>query len=162
MWDRLKTAASENLKPSEERGAEDVAAQPASPAPPAAPASVHRQVAYDNRKQMEQLLPYIRPHETLLAVFDMRGGGTGFLGITSKRLIVYDKAFFGKRTAMVTIPFNKVSRIASEDDAGGMFSLNTFRSSKLVVWAGSESYEFEFRGIDKAHRAYELMVDAVI
>ncbi len=162
MWDRLKTAANENLKPYEERSAEAAPGQPAPPAPPAAAASGHHQVAYDNRKQMEQLLPYIRPHETLMAVFDMRGGGTGFLGITNKRLIVYDKAFFGKRTAMVTIPFNKVSRIASEDDAGGMFSVNTFRSSKLVVWAGSESYEFEFRGVDKAHRAYEMMVDAIV
>ncbi len=162
MWDRLKTAANENLKPSEERTAGDALAQPASPEQLAPQPTVHRQVSYDNRKQMEQLLPYIRPHETLMAVFDMKGGGTGFLGITDKRLIVYDKAFFGKRTAMVTVPFNKVSRIASEDDAGGMFTMNTFRSSKLVVWAGSESYEFEFRGVDKAHRAYELMVDAIV
>ncbi len=159
MWDRLKTAANESLKPSEDRPGEDAPAQPTAPA---AVAPAHRQVAYDNKRQMEQLLPYIRPHEVLMAVFDMKGGGTGFLGITNKRLIVYDKAFFGKRTAMVTIPFNKVSRIASEDDAGGMFSMNTYRSSKLVVWAGSESYEFEFRGVDKAHRAYELMVDAIV
>ncbi len=43
-----------------------------------------------------------------------------------------------------------------------MFSTNTYRSSKLVVRSGGESYEFEFRGVDKAHRAYELMVGAII
>ncbi len=124
--------------------------------------TAEQQVVFDSKRQVEQLRPYIRPHEVLRAVFDMKGGGTGFLGITNKRMIVYDKAFFGKRTAMVSVPFSKVTRVASEDDAGGMFSSNMFKSSKLTVWVGSESCEFEFRGVDKAHRAYELMIDAIL
>lgn len=92
----------------------------------------------------------------------MKGGGTGFLGITDRRLIIYDKAFLGKRKAMVSVPFSKVTRVASEDEAGGMFSMNTFKSSTLTVCVGSECYDFQFRGVDKAHQAYELMIDAVI
>jgi hypothetical protein len=120
------------------------------------------EVIADNKRQVEQLRPYIRPHEVLRAVFDMRGGGTGFLGITDRRLIIYDKAFLGKRKAMVSVPFGKVTRVASEDEAGGMFSVNAFKSSTLTVCVGSECYDFEFRGVDKAHRAYELMIDAIL
>lgn len=126
------------------------------------PTDSARDVIADNKRQVGQLRPYLRPQERLIAVFDMRGGGTGFLGITDKRLIIYDKAFFGKRKAMVSVPFSKVTRVASEDDAGGMFSSNMFKSSTLTVCVGSECYDFEFRGVEKAHEAYGLMIDAII
>ncbi len=156
MWDKLKAAAGDTRGTSIPEETVDAPLQVESQV------TAEQQVVFDNKRQVEQLRPYIRPHEVLRAVFDMKGGGTGFLGITNKRMIVYDKAFFGKRTAMVSVPFSKVTRVASEDDAGGMFSSNMFKSSKLTVWVGSESYEFEFRGVDKAHRAYELMIDAIL
>ncbi len=156
MWDKLRAAAGDTRGTSIPEETVDAPLQVESQV------TAEQQVVFDNKRQVEQLRPYIRPHEVLRAVFDMKGGGTGFLGITNKRMIVYDKAFFGKRTAMVSVPFSKVTRVASEDDAGGMFSSNMFKSSKLTVWVGSESYEFEFRGVDKAHRAYELMIDAIL
>lgn len=156
MWDKLKAAAGETRGTGQQDEPLDAPPRPAIQPTP------ESEVVFDNKGQVAQLRPYIRPHEVLRAVFDMKGGGTGFLGITNKRLIVYDKAFLGKRKAMVSIPFSKVTRVASEDDAGGMFSSNMFKSSQLTVWVGSESYEFEFRGVDKAHKAYELMIDAIL
>ncbi len=118
----------------------------------------------DRKEQLDKIHPLIRPAETLRAVLDMKGGGTGFIAITDKRIIVYDQAFFGKRKAMVTIPFSKITRVASEDDSQGAFA-NQWKwqiSSKLTIWVGSESYDFDFRGADKAHKAYELVIDAIL
>jgi hypothetical protein len=121
-------------------------------------------VLIDDQAQFRTLLPLLRPQETLRAVLDMKGGGTGFLGITDKRLIVYDQAFFGERRAMVSIPFGKVTRVASEDNQAGPFGVQWSWevNSSLTIFVGSESYEFAFRGADKAHRAYELIIDAIL
>lgn len=48
---------------------------------------------YDKKEQLEKIDSGRLPGETIYAVFDMKGGGTGFLGITDKRIIIYDKTF---------------------------------------------------------------------
>jgi hypothetical protein len=64
----------------------------------------------------------------------MKGGGTGFLGVTTKRIIVYDKAFLRKMKAVVSIPYSRVQTIAVEDESGlftgrGFFSARHSRRS---------------------------------
>lgn len=92
----------------------------------------------------------------------MKGGGTGFLGITSKRLIVYDKAFMRKMKAMVSIPYSRVQTIAAEDESGLLSGRGFFSSSKLVVTTNHSEMEFEFRGTDKAHVAYNLVLGHIL
>lgn len=111
-------------------------------------------VEFDDRKQLERIQAMIVPGETLYAVFDLKGAGTGYLGISDLRLIFMDKAFLRKQKSLVTLPFSKVTVIASED-TGGVLG---FGSSKLTIMAGSQEWEFEFRSNDKAHRAYSLIL----
>ena len=66
-------------------------------------------------------------------MLDMKGGGTGFLGITTKRIIVYDKAFLRKMKAVVSIPYSRVQTIAAEDESGLLTSSGFFSSSKLII-----------------------------
>ena len=47
-------------------------------------------VRYDNKGQLDRTTAYLIPRETLHAVFDCKGGGTGFVGITDQRIIFYD------------------------------------------------------------------------
>ena len=49
-----------------------------------------------------------------------------------------------KRKALVSIPFNKITALASVAE-GGMFRA----TSELVIEVGSKEYEFEFRGGEK-------------
>ena len=51
----------------------------------------------DKKDQLEKIEGMCLPDEIIRAVFDMKGGGTGFLGLTDKRLIFYDKAFLKKK-----------------------------------------------------------------
>lgn len=48
---------------------------------------------YDNKSQYERIRAYIIPGENLFAVYDCKGDGTGFVGITDQRIIFYDQAF---------------------------------------------------------------------
>ncbi len=106
-------------------------------------------VEHDQKAQLEAILPWVLEGERIYAVFDLKGAGTGFVGITNKRLIFYDKEFARKRKALTSVPFNKITSVSSIDEGRGFFG----STSELVVHAGSRDFEFEFRGGDKAQRA---------
>ena len=60
-----------------------------------------QQPLYDREDQYKQIAPMILPDETLFAVFDCKGAATGFVAITNKRLLFYDRVFLKKRKALV-------------------------------------------------------------
>ncbi|MBA2448573.1 MAG: PH domain-containing protein [Chloroflexi bacterium] len=115
-------------------------------------------IDYDQKGQAEQILPWVLEGERLYAVYDCKGSGTGFVGITNKRLIFYDKAFMARRKALTSIPFSKVTSVSSVDEGRGLWG----SSSSLVIKTGSEEFEFEFRGGDKAQRAYKLIMTELL
>jgi len=109
----------------------------------------------DKKDQLAQIEPWLLDHERLYAVYDLIGAGTGFVAITDKRLLFYDKAFMRKRKALTSVPFSKITAVSSVDEGGGFLRAST---SELVVKTGSEEYEFDFRGGEKAQRAYRLIM----
>jgi hypothetical protein len=57
---------------------------------------------YDNETQYRQIVAYLLPGETLYAVYDCKGIGTGFVGITDRRLIFYDQGIIAKERMMLS------------------------------------------------------------
>ena len=53
---------------------------------------------YDNETQYRQIVAYLLPGETLYAVYDCKGIGTGFVGITDRRLIILRSGDHRKET----------------------------------------------------------------
>jgi hypothetical protein len=115
-------------------------------------------VEFDQQSQVDQVVPWLLEHEKLHAVFDCKGAGTGFIAVTNKRLMFYDKAFMRKRKALTSIPFTRISAVSSVDEGRGLFGA----TSELVVKTGTEEFEFEFRGGDKAQRAYKLIMNELL
>ena len=113
---------------------------------------------YDQKSQMEQVLPWLLDNETLHAVYDCKGTGTGFIAITDKRLLFYDREFMRKRKALTSVPFSKITAVSSIDEGRGLWGA----TSELVIKTGSEEYEFDFRGGDKAQRAYKLIMTELL
>lgn len=113
---------------------------------------------FDKKEQLDKIKSALLTGETVEAVFDMKGGGTGFLGITSHRIIFYDKTFMRKMKAMVSIPHSRIHSIAAEDESGLFSGRGFFSSSKLIIHTSNGDYEFEFRGADKAHTAHNLIL----
>jgi hypothetical protein len=117
---------------------------------------------FDKREQLDKIASSLIQGEQLYAVYDMKGGGTGFLGVTSKRLVIYDKAFLRKMKAIVSIPLSRIQTIAAQDESGLFSGRGFFSSSVLVVTTSHSQHEFEFRGADKAHHAHQLILGLVV
>jgi hypothetical protein len=115
-------------------------------------------VQFDKKEQLDKIESGLLPGEAVEAVFDMKGGGTGFIGITSKRLIVYDKAFLRKMKAVVSIPYGRIVSVAAQDESGLLSGRGFFSSSTVVLTTPHGELEFEFRGADKAHVAHDLIL----
>jgi hypothetical protein len=113
-------------------------------------------VAYDNKGQLEQIQSGLLDGETIIAVYDAIGAGTGFIGLTNRRIIVQDKSFVGKKVAITSIPYSKVSAVSvvSNKSWAGQF----FSSAEIAITVGAHVYEIEFRGTDKAHQVHQVIL----
>jgi Bacterial PH domain len=113
-------------------------------------------ILFDRQDQLQRVQAYVIPGETLVAVFDCKGAGTGFVGFTDQRLIFYDQAFLTKKKSMVSIPYNNIVGVASTDE--GMI----FTTSEITLLTAAGNYTFQFRGSDKAHMAYRYVMKQIL
>ncbi len=119
-------------------------------------------IIFDKKEQLEKIQSALIEGERVEAVFDLKGGGTGFIGITSHRIVLYDKAFMRKMKAVVSIPYSRIHSLAAEDESGLFTGRGFFSSSKLVVNTSHGDYELDFRGADKAHIAHDLILQHML
>ena len=117
----------------------------------------------DKKDQLEKVEGICLPDEIIRAVFDCKGHGTGFLGITDKRIIYYDKEFMKKRKAVVSIPHYQIASVASEDNSGLFIKRGFFVGDTLTISpVGLEATTFEFRGGEKAHAAHNILMEYML
>jgi len=120
-------------------------------------------IIVDKKDQLEKIEGICLSDETIRAVFDLKGAGTGFLGITDKRIIYYDKAFLKSKKALVSMPYSRIASVASEDNKGFLIKKGFLVSDTLTISAmGLEPKTFEFRGGDKAHRAHNIVMEYLL
>lgn len=111
---------------------------------------------FDDKKQLDRITPYIISGEELKVVYDCKGAGTGFVGITDRRVIFYDQGVLFKKKSMVSIPYHQVIAVASADE--GII----FQSSEIVLITAAGKFSFEFRGADKAHWVYAYITNQIL
>lgn len=113
-------------------------------------------VRYDRREQYQQIVSGLLPGENVIAVYDAIGVGTGFIGLTDRRVILQDKSFVGKRVALTSIPYSRITSVSVVSDRswGGSF----FSTSSIAVTTSHAVHEVDFRGSDKAHHAHNLVL----
>ena len=120
-------------------------------------------IIVDKKDQLEKIEGVCLPDEVIRAVFDLKGRGTGFLGITDKRIIYYDKAFLKSKKALVSIPYTHIASVASEDNKGFFIKSGFFVSDTLTIQPiGLEPKTFEFRGGEKAHQAHNMIMEHLL
>jgi hypothetical protein len=111
---------------------------------------------YDRKDQLEQIQSGLLEGEQVIAVYDAVGAGTGFLGLTDRRVIIQDKSFVGKKIALTSIPYSKitsVSVVSNKSWAGSFFS-----TGSLAISVGHLVHEVEFRGDKKTHHAHNVIL----
>ena len=111
---------------------------------------------FDKRDQFDRIFAYVIPGETLQAVYDCKGAGTGFVGITDQRIIFFDQSMVLKKKAMISIPYHQIIGVASADS--GVI----FQTSDITLITAAGKFEFEFRGAEKAHWAYKYIMNQIL
>jgi hypothetical protein len=113
-------------------------------------------VIYDNKGQLEQVQSGLLDGEEVIAVYDAIGAGTGFIGLTNRRIIIQDKSFVGKRIAITSVPYSKVSSVSvvSNKSWAGQF----FSSGTIAITVGQHTYEVEFRGTEKTQHVHNVIL----
>jgi hypothetical protein len=137
-------------------------ATPARPAPHQVEKTARSEIFFDRQDQLEKIRAGLLPGEEIEAVLDVKGGGTGFVGITSKRVIFQDNAWVVKSMAVVSIPYSRINTVAAEDAVGLLTGRGFFSSSKIIITTSDGSRIFQFRGADKAHIAHDLILRHIL
>jgi hypothetical protein len=112
---------------------------------------------FDKADQYERIKAYLLNNEILYAVYDCKGAGTGFVGVTDRRIVFYDQGvFMNKSKKMISIPYSKMVGVASADE--GVL----FKSSEITLLTSAGHFQFEFRGADKAHWIYKFILGKIL
>ena len=117
------------------------------------------EIVFDRQEQLTQIQSGLLPGEQVIAVYDAIGAGTGFIGLTDRRVIIQDKSFVGKKVALTSIPYSKitsVSVVSNKSWAGSFFS-----SGSIAINVGAHSYGVEFRGEHKSHQVHNVILNHI-
>lgn len=117
-------------------------------------------VPHDKPDQLAQIQSGLQEGETLIAVYDCTGAGTGFVGVTDKRVILQDKSFVGKRTALTSVPYKQIRTVSVVSDKSMMGKF--FSSSAIAIDVGGTVHEAEFRGVEKARHVHDVILWAIL
>jgi len=114
------------------------------------------QIVHDRPEQLEMILSGLLEGEQAIAVYDCIGVGTGFVGLTTQRLILQDKSFVGNKIALTSLPYRNIQAVSMLTNKSmlGKFS----SSSSISVSVGAKSFEADFRGDDKAKHAHDVIL----
>ena len=111
---------------------------------------------YDKKDQLNQVTSGLLQGEQVIAVYDAVGVGTGFIGLTDRRVILQDKSFVGKRVAITSIPYSKVTAVSVVSNKSWVG--NFFSSGNIAIHVGHQTYEVELRGVDKTHHVHNVIL----
>jgi hypothetical protein len=134
--------------------------EPDAPTETAEPASQQGGVIFDRQDQLDKIKAVLVPDEKLMAVYDGKGAGTGFIGLTDRRVIIQDNSFVGGKIALTSVPYSRVNAVSFVSDKS-MFG--KFASSSVVsISAGGTDYVVEFRGVEKAQHAHDVVLSGLL
>lgn len=115
---------------------------------------------YDKRDQWDKIQAGLLRGEQLLAVYDCTGTGTGFVGVTDKRVVLQDNSFIGKQEAVTSLPYKNIQSVSFVSDKSmfGKFA----SSSTIAISAGGTVREATFRGEDKAKYIHDTILQHIL
>ena len=110
-----------------------------------------QQVVFDQQRQLDLIREGLQQDEQVIAVYDAIGAGTGFIGMTDKRIIIQDNSYFGKQIALTSVPY-RPSR--------AWRSSRTSRSSEVLLKLQDRDHGRweEFCGTEKARHVHDLVL----
>ncbi len=115
---------------------------------------------FDKQEQYDRICEGLLPGEQVLFVYDAIGAGTGFIGVTDRRIVIQDNSFVGKKTALTSVPYARVNAVSFVSDKSmfGKFA----STSTIALSAGGQTYEVQFRGDEKARQVHDAVLSRIL
>jgi len=112
--------------------------------------------AYDKADQLEKIQSGLLDGEQIICVYDAIGAGNGFIGVTNRRVILQDNSFVGKKIALTSIPYSRVTTVSYVSNKS---MLGKFASTgAIAVSVSGTVHEVEFRGDEKAKHCHDAIL----
>jgi hypothetical protein len=103
-----------------------------------------------------ELLKHVRTlllsGEFLHAVFDLKGRGSAFVAVTSRRVILYDR----QTHAVLTMPYTRIVGIGLRDTAD-QFAARGLIATKCLLVTAAGTYDFEVHTPEAAGVLYDVI-----
>jgi hypothetical protein len=115
---------------------------------------------FDKQDQYDRIREGLMPGESIIAVYDCTGAGTGFVGLTDRRVILQDNSFAGKKVALTSVPYSRVQAVSFVSNKSMLGKWSS--SSEVAILVGGEEHECEFRGHEKAKRVHDVILQHMI
>ncbi|RJQ80334.1 hypothetical protein D5S17_07645 [Pseudonocardiaceae bacterium YIM PH 21723] len=117
---------------------------------------VNQGPVFDKRDQFDKVSSGLLQGEQIIAVYDAIGVGTGFIGLTNLRVVIQDNSFVGKKVAITSIPYSKISSVSFVADKSmfGKFA----SSSNIAISTSHGNHEVDFRGDEKAKHTHDVIL----
>lgn len=118
------------------------------------------EIQFDKQDQLAKIQAGLMPGEALFAVYAGKGVGTGFIGLTDRRVIIQDNSFVGGKIALTSLPYKRIQSVSFVSDKSmfGKFAA----SSTVAISVGGANFEVEFRGEQKARHAHDVILHYVM
>ncbi len=113
-------------------------------------------VEYDVEDQLRAVEAGLLEGERLVAVYDAKDAGTGFIGLTDLRVVLQDESYVGGRVALTSIPYggiHAVSLVSNKSFLGGYVEAST-----VSITISGKVYEVEVRGHEKARHVHDVIL----
>jgi hypothetical protein len=113
-------------------------------------------VEFDLEDQRQAVESGLLPGEQLIAVYDAKDSGTGFIGLTDRRVVLQDESYVGGRIALTSIPYrgvHAISLVSNKSFLGGFVEAST-----VSITISGHTYEVELRGHDKARHVHDVVL----
>jgi hypothetical protein len=115
---------------------------------------------FDKQEQYDKVAAGVLPGEQILAVYDALGAGTGFIALTTRRGVLQDNSFMGKKTAVTSLPYRRVTAVSFVSDKSMLGRFAT--QARSPVAAGGRGYEVQLRGEDTARALHDGILSRVL
>ncbi len=112
----------------------------------------------DKQEQYDQVATGLLPGETVWAVFDCKGLGAGFVGVTDRRLVFQDKSAVGNQVTLTSVPYRVISSVGFASDK----EMLTSGTSTVVVTYSGGGMQATFRGHDKARYVHDAVLRQIV
>ena len=113
-------------------------------------------VVYDLKDQLEIVQEGLLEGETVYAVYDGKGAGTGFIAMTDRRVILQDNSYVGGKVALTSLPYSRINSVSLVSNASvfGRWA----EASTVAITSVDSTFEIEMRGADKARHTHDVIV----